>query len=200
MFRMRSEVFLDELGRGYNAPLGHEVDCYDGQNTTYMMYIDDMGELVGALRINTTNNPYQLQDLMPNVEKSLAYHPSDKVWEASRLYVKKQNRSHNALHVFKCLMTGLVAYALKSKVEKLIYLTEQKKDVLYRRVGFVPHWKGNPVCLHGLTWRAGITYPNAALMQNMLLRNHLKTPLLHRVKPHAKHRVNDRKVVYLKSK
>lgn len=89
MFRLRHDVFHDQLGWDVNSFDGMEYDEYDDRDAVYVLVVSESSdEVLGCFRLRPTNTPYMLKDLFPELVGDAAAPEQKDVWEISRYAVK----------------------------------------------------------------------------------------------------------------
>lgn len=84
MHRHRYEMFVEERGwRALESPDRLDIDEFDNEYATYLIAIDDMGNVTGSARLIPSWRPNMLKNLFPEYcEKEVPVGPG--VWEWSR--------------------------------------------------------------------------------------------------------------------
>lgn len=84
MYRQRKTVFVDRAGWKIPAVADQEVDCYDREDTIYLIAKEELGgPLLASVRLLPTTRPHLMGDLFPAAcRDALPRGPT--VWEVSR--------------------------------------------------------------------------------------------------------------------
>jgi acyl homoserine lactone synthase len=80
----RYEIFIERLGWQLSVTPGFEQDAYDCPETVYIILKNQCGEICGCSRLLSTNRPYMLAEVFPELLGTLPAPRSDHVWELSR--------------------------------------------------------------------------------------------------------------------
>jgi acyl homoserine lactone synthase len=93
-FRLRKQVFCDQLRWVKPTPDGIEIDKYDAMYNVYIVNTDDRsGQVTGGVRLMPTTGPILLREAWPH----MLPHPDDfrapNIWEATRFCVAQESNS-----------------------------------------------------------------------------------------------------------
>jgi N-acyl-L-homoserine lactone synthetase len=87
-FRLRKQVFCDQLGWVQPKPGGLEHDEYDELYNIYILNIDDQDQVVtGGVRLMPTTGPTLMQNVWADMLPSPDDFRSPNIWEATRFCV-----------------------------------------------------------------------------------------------------------------
>ena len=87
MHRLRARVFGDRLGWVTDIQDGREVDEFDALDPTYLVGLDDDGQVVSCARLLQTTGPHMLGDVFSCLLDGEPPLRSSRVWEVSRFCV-----------------------------------------------------------------------------------------------------------------
>lgn len=90
MFRLRAQVFKDELGWDVEVHNHREVDRYDNLNPVYLMWTNpSQTTLLGSLRLLPTTGPTLLYDVFRRTFPNDVELSAPSIWEGTRLCVNQ---------------------------------------------------------------------------------------------------------------
>jgi N-acyl-L-homoserine lactone synthetase len=91
MFRQRYEIFVKEKGWKLKTYDGLEFDNYDTPRSVYLIGLDDGGNIVASMRMNTTDGPHMLADIFSDMCEHGIPRGTD-TWELTRGALSKNLR------------------------------------------------------------------------------------------------------------
>jgi acyl-homoserine lactone synthase len=119
MFRDRKTLFVDLLG--WNVPVAddqYEIDRYDGDDTLYLIAVDDDGRHTGSTRLLPTETGHLLADLFAGLcTEDIPRGP--RVMEITRLCLPQWLGSVGRLWVRNRLISAMVDHALANDISIL---------------------------------------------------------------------------------
>lgn len=126
MFRMRKKVFHDILGWDVQTHGDMEHDKYDQDDTVYVIYATDDGDVVGTWRLLPTVKPYMLEEIWP--EFADGYIPKKPtVWELSRWAVDHDKFGRSSFEAIAGNMfCTLAEFAQMYGIDEMIMLQDPK--------------------------------------------------------------------------
>ncbi|MYM54181.1 acyl-homoserine-lactone synthase [Thalassovita mangrovi] len=90
MYALRARVFHDRLGWDVVITDGKEIDEFDALSPTYLIALDDEGDVVGCLRLLQTTGPHMLADVFYDILDGEPPLRSAQLWEVTRFCVDTQ--------------------------------------------------------------------------------------------------------------
>ena len=119
LWQQRYDVFVEKMGWSLDCAEGLERDQFDGDETVYLLSIDDGGTLRGAMRLLPTSKPHLMSEVFPHLcAKGV---PQDETtWEISRFY--SLTGRHMLLERDRTvseLICGLYEYALEMGIKQV---------------------------------------------------------------------------------
>jgi N-acyl-L-homoserine lactone synthetase len=84
MAHYRHRVFVQGLGWNLSASQRIELDEFDRRDTQYVIALDSQRKIVGTARLLSTEQPYLLKDVFPQLLGGARSPHSPQVWELSR--------------------------------------------------------------------------------------------------------------------
>lgn len=114
MFRQRYEIFVKEKGWKLKTYNGLEFDNYDTSQSVYLIGLDDDGDIVASMRMNTTDRPHMLADVFSDMCEHGIPRGAD-TWELTRGALSKNLRRSGHWGRMQC---ALVEAALLFGVKK----------------------------------------------------------------------------------
>jgi acyl homoserine lactone synthase len=152
MFKLRKRVFHDQLGWDVPVVGELEVDAYDGQNASYLIWCsDDRKTLYAMVRLMPTDGPTLLHDVFGPTHGHSAALIGASVWEGTRMCVDEAalNRDMpdmNAGEAFRLLLLALCEVSLAHGITRLVSNFEAPLSRIYRRAGLTYHLHGRADC------------------------------------------------------
>lgn len=142
MFRARAQIFRDRLGWDVRVnEAGLEIDRYDlHEEPIYLLAYD--GELVtGSLRLLPTTGETMLRNEFAAMFDEPVDFMSATAWECTRFCVHPRavGASASAFQSTSSeLLKGLCDLALRSGIEQIVGLYDNRMTRIYRRIGWSP--------------------------------------------------------------
>jgi len=155
LFKKRYEVF--KLGYNWDIPTyGHyELDEYDNHYASYLIYLDDDGDIIGSCRFNPIVHSSMVQDHfrdycfphLPSEQRLLHLPRSNDMLEVTRFFCrpKQQNRIGYFNKETLELLAACIELGLSLKMTSLLGIVEQPFKKLFDRlnwqlqeIGWVP--------------------------------------------------------------
>ncbi|KRC69211.1 N-acylhomoserine lactone synthase [Achromobacter sp. Root83] len=140
--RYRHRIFIDRLGWNLTGQHGLELDQFDNEETIYAVVRNSQGEVVGSARLLTTERPYLLSEIFPQLMGGIAPPCDPHVWELSRFAATdisitrdKANSQFRASVVVE-LLDAVFAEAARHGVQRIITVSPMGVERLLRRYGF----------------------------------------------------------------
>lgn len=121
MHRQRKAVFVDTIG--WNVPVldDMEVDCYDREDTTYLLARSEQGQLLASARLVPTLTSHLMSDLFAHAcDGSPPRGPT--IWEASRFCATPLIRGRRArLDLLWKIFCAIMETSLLFGIEQIIF-------------------------------------------------------------------------------
>ena len=159
IFKLRKQVFLDQLN--WNVPVDGdlEYDNYDCENASHLIWCsEDRKILYGCIRLLPTDGPTLLHDVFAATHGGSKLPKSGKVWEGTRMCINEAALARDFSDIDpKCavnmLLLALCEAALFHGIKQMISNFEPAMSRVYRRAGLVCQLHGQadgygarPVC------------------------------------------------------
>ena len=145
MFRARADVFSARLQWNVTVKDGWEIDVYDEANPLYVMSVDDSGVVGGSLRVLPTTGPDMLRDIFAKHFDADVDFQGPLIWECTRFCIHpnadrpKGYSDARAVHAASAeLMAGLCDVALRSGIQSIIGVFDERMIRYYGRTGWEP--------------------------------------------------------------
>lgn len=141
VYQLRKKVFIDELQWDIPAQGDKEIDCYDNEYASYIVWHKpETNEIYGALRIISTARPTLLNDVFyatHGCNPALSF-PS--VFEGTRLCVDKDLIARDFPNLdpargIQLMLLALCEVALAHGIERMVSNFEAPLSRIYRRSG-----------------------------------------------------------------
>ena len=138
MHRLRHRVFRERLGWDVTSSGGMEVDEYDLEYPTYILYTSDEAELTGCVRLLPTTGPYMLKDTFPTLAGDREAPRSPRIWEASRFAVEQQRRcgGRPLSAVTATLFASMVEFGLDKGLTSFVAVVDVRMERILRIAGW----------------------------------------------------------------
>lgn len=141
MFKLRKQVFWDQLRWDVKIQGDYERDSYDALNPVYMIWCSpDARTLYGSMRLMPTTGPTLLYDVFRETFPHGATLSAPGIWEATRTCIQVENiqRDHPGIDAARgfglmCLATAECAVA--HNIQTLICNYEPHMKRVYARAG-----------------------------------------------------------------
>nr|WP_321526253.1 acyl-homoserine-lactone synthase [uncultured Cohaesibacter sp.] len=159
MFRLRKEVFADQLEWDVSVENGCERDFYDEKMPVYLVWCnEERTVLYGSMRLMPTTGPTLLYDVFRRtfpVELSLS---APGIWEGTRMCIDQDALARDYPSIdpgraFSLMFLALCECALDHGIHTMISNYEPQMKLIYRRAGVDVHELGRadgygkrPVC------------------------------------------------------
>jgi acyl homoserine lactone synthase len=160
IFRLRAEIFAENLGWELQTLCRREIDEFDTERAVYGAVTDDNGELEGCFRLLPTTGPYMLKDVFPHLLHGARPLEDPFVLEASRVAVKPSHKKGRVLGLSEVtaeLLILQIEYCIENDIREVLSVT----DVRFERV---LHSAGLPCERLGPPLRTGETMAVAGRM------------------------------------
>ncbi len=162
-FRLRHEVFAEELQWVPLSSDGREKDAYDAFAAPIGIF-NDNGELIGHVRLICSPSPFMIErefaSLLP--EPGL-FAKSQGMVESTRICIRKGARTdaHQSLSLAHLLYKAMYSWSLLNDISRMVTIVEQRYFLLLKRSrfpfepvgGFKPLGKGVMSGIIVLDWR-----------------------------------------------
>ena len=142
-FRLRSEIFVDELRwSGLRSANGRERDQFDTPEATYYLAVE-RGRLVGGLRRNCSLGPTLLSDVFPHLAQR-GFERAGDVYESTRQFIIPELREQHPCKVAGYLQRALWGHTLLQGGRAVQFVTWAWYVPLLTRSGLQPTPLGLP--------------------------------------------------------
>ncbi len=144
MFKLRARVFGDRLGWDVKIEDGKEIDEFDNLDPTYVIGLDDEGNVVAAVRALQTTGPHMLADVFSAILDGEPPIRSATLWESTRFCVDtqrlKRGMGKNSLSFATCeLMIGSLEYAIRAGIQDIVTVIDPVMDRVLKRSNCAPY-------------------------------------------------------------
>ena len=143
MFRLRARVFGDRLGWVTDIWDGKEVDEFDALDPTFLVGLDDDGQVVSCARLLQTTGPHMLGDVFSCILDGEPPLRSSRVWEVSRFCVDTERlRARGGAGVSRATCELLIAgndYAMAAGVSDIVAVIDPAMDRILKRSAYPPY-------------------------------------------------------------
>ncbi len=137
-YRLRHEVFSEELKWVPVSPDGMEVDRYDSGPVSYIGVFDEWGTLQGYARLITSPNTFMIdREFACLLEDGMCVEKSPDMAEITRLCVRKRGRKGDlVMRVSNFLYKGIYLWSTKMDIRHLVMVVDNRYYRLLRFTGF----------------------------------------------------------------
>ncbi len=137
MHRLRYRVFKVRLGWEVTTSGDLEIDAYDVQRPTYLLYRGDDGGVEGCVRLLPTTGSYMLRNTFPALLGDQPAPCDHRTWEASRFSLDTSSclsktdggLSQGTLELF----AGVLEFCRKQKIHRLVAVIDLRFERILRR-------------------------------------------------------------------
>lgn len=159
MYRLRAQVFKNELGWDVEVQNGREFDQYDDLNPVYLMWTDPAKKvLLGSLRLLPTTGPTLLYDIFRDTFPNDLELSAPGIWEGTRLCINQTAiaREHPEMEMktaFCRMLLALCEVGVENGISTFVSNFEPPTKRLYQMAGAPLNYLGKadgygkrPVC------------------------------------------------------
>lgn len=150
MHRQRKAVFVD--GAGWKVPVvaDQEIDCYDREDTIYLLAKEDLqGPLLASVRLLPTTRPHLMGDLFPAACREAPPH-GPTIWEVSRFCTTPDLPGRGIrLGLLWEVICGVMETALLYGIERVIFIANRALLPLALTCGWEARKLGETLCDEG---------------------------------------------------
>ncbi|MET4102022.1 N-acyl-L-homoserine lactone synthetase [Roseovarius sp. MBR-78] len=146
MYRLRARVFQDRLGWDVTVTDdGLEIDEFDALDPAHVISLDDMGNVVGCMRLLQTTGPHMLADVFVDILDGEPPLRSPQLWEATRFCVdterlSRTGRARNSIsYVTSEVMVGAFEYGRDAGVLDAVAVIDPVMNRVMIRSGNAPY-------------------------------------------------------------
>lgn len=141
MFRLRKDVFADQLGWDVPVIGDYEKDHYDNCHPVYLMWCDDTAtELYAVVRLLPTTGPTLLYDVFRKTFPNVVSLEAPGIWEATRMCMDmdKIKRDHSDMasgQASALMLLTMCETGIAHGIHTMISNYEPQMQRIYRRSG-----------------------------------------------------------------
>ena len=148
-FRLRHEVFSQELKWVPVTDDGLEIDRYDSGVVSYIGVFDNCGALLGYARLIPSPEPFMIdREFASLTTDGRGIEKSQDMAEITRLCVRKQGRKGEfILRVSNLLYKGIYLLSVNMGIRHLVMVVDKRYFRLLRLTGFPVKLMGNFVVM-----------------------------------------------------
>lgn len=136
LYRLRHEIFREELQWLPLHPEGLDYDRYDEFSDSYAVRTDD-GRLVGCVRLTLGNQPYMIEhEFAKLLPAGRALFKSSRTAEITRLGIARDAKGRRDPNVSRLVYLAVHTWAIQHQVSWMYFVAVPTFAVLLSRVGF----------------------------------------------------------------
>jgi acyl-homoserine lactone synthase len=125
MFRMRHRIYVErrkwvDLAR----PDKREVDQFDNEDATYLLGIDDTGEVYAGLRLVPTTGPHLIRDVFPHAVQWGPIPQAKHILEFTRYFVGRRQPGITSRQTAGNLLCAMFEYGLARSISHFSLLCD----------------------------------------------------------------------------
>ena len=183
MFKLRKEVFADQLGWSVSVTDDYERDRYDDLGPVYLVWCDDNQErLYGCLRLMPTTGPTLLYDVFRATFPADIDLVSPGIWEGTRMCIDEKVVAADypdlsPVDAFSHLLLALCECALTHGIDTMISNYEPHMRRVYRKAGLNVDELGRSDSYGRLPVCCGLFEVSPAVLNNMRQALGITAPL-----------------------
>jgi acyl-homoserine lactone synthase len=145
-FHVRHDIFVGERRwKALARPNGKEVDCYDNDDTVYMLAMEGQ-RVVGGHRLCPTTGATMIGEIFPALAAVRGVPSDPLIWEWSRIFVVRDRRDGR---VNLELMAAVQEFCLDEGITHVSAIVEIRSLPRLQQTGFVVHPLGLPAIIDG---------------------------------------------------
>jgi len=178
LHRLRYRQFKER--QSYSVPVykDMEYDQYDTPATVHLVWIDTYGLVRGCSRLNPTDRPYMLRDIMSSmVEGPLPASPN--IWEGTRICIEKDLPAGRRERIKWEIVLGYLEFGLANGIQKYVGVM---MNFIWQRVfiqsGWGAEFLGPEHIIDGVKTRAGQVIVSADALERVRRTTGITTPVL----------------------
>jgi acyl-homoserine lactone synthase len=124
MFEDRKHLFVDLLGWELTIEQNRwEIDCFDGDDATYLIALDQTGDHMGSLRLLPSDQPHILGTLFADLcPEGVPTGPT--TFEVTRLCLPVRHGAAERLRIRNALISAMVDHALATGITRFTGVVE----------------------------------------------------------------------------
>lgn len=135
-YRLRHEVFAEELKWVRAAPEGMEKDAYDPISEFVGVFDMDM-RITGHARLITSPDPFMVEkEFLRMMPRDGGFFKRPDMAEITRLCVRKEARADHASTVSRLIYKGIYQWSLAKGIRHMIMVVDRRYYRLLRLCGF----------------------------------------------------------------
>ena len=171
IYKLRHDVFVDELKWVVASQDKLETDKYDEKPLLYVAHINDDGKtLDGCFRIKPTSGSYMLEDDFNILAPNATLPKSDDIWEVSRFAINKKLDLQTTRSVVSSLLIAMWRIGRSLNITDYVCVTEIKFERILRQAGLYTRRYGPPRDFGDCRAVAGIAPINDEVIARMEAR------------------------------
>lgn len=178
MHRLRHKIFIDQL----HWPLGPirsidgmEYDQFDGPDAHYIVRINDEGVVDACCRLLSTEGPYLLADIFPDLIESGVPPRARDIWEVSRFAADTDTTPRN---IVGQLVAAMLEVGTAHGLRHYVSVSDIRIEPLLRRAGWPPTRMGKTRQTTTDTVAAEIYEVSLPALHQVRLKSGIEQPLL----------------------
>ena len=139
LFRLRHDVFCDELNWVPGSPDGMERDEYDRflLNPIYLLSKNGACELTGSVRLLPTTASYMLKDTFGHLWSGQQVVNDPCIWEASRFATSVRLPQRRRPQVAALLLQGMCEFGLAYGLDEYLVVVTPSMNTLVTKLGAI---------------------------------------------------------------
>lgn len=124
MFEDRKRLFVDLLAWDLTVERERwEIDAFDGEDSVYLIALDQTGDHIGSLRLLPSEQPHILSTLFPELcADGIPAGPD--TYEVTRLCLPVRHGAAERLRIRNALITAMVDHAMNAGITRLTGVVE----------------------------------------------------------------------------
>lgn len=151
-FRLRHQIFVDELGWGaLRRSDGREVDQFDTDHSIYLLGIEQGDRVVAGTRLGPTLEPHLLADVFPHAAAQRGVPLAPDIYDWTRIFVVPSRRGENRpCRAAGTIKAAVLEYCLAQGIRQVTGLGEPYWIPALTKLGWKPCPLGLPVEHEGM--------------------------------------------------
>lgn len=120
MHRLRKKMFVDLQNWDIPTFKDMEYDAYDNPATTYLVHLNDHGDVEGMVRVYPTDRPYMIKEVWPEVIEKIPMPGAGNIYEGSRFVIDSDVPKDKKTVIKQELVCAMMEYGLDNNIEYYI--------------------------------------------------------------------------------
>lgn len=183
LYRSRFKTFYLKNHWDLNVKNGLEIDQFDNEYASNLVYINDFGRVAGGVRLISTTQKHMFSEVFQSYVPERSYTHLDTTWESSRFFIddlscfNKQGASMAKQATYE-LLIAMNELSLSWGINKIVTFTDCRLERLFRIMGFPLERLGIPQDVAGEKAVSGYWLPSEEALKRLREKSNIRERLL----------------------